>query len=98
MADVFEVLHGDPSGARLGRLNTAHGAIDTPAFLPVGTAGAGKGLTQEALEDLGAEILLANTHHLFLPPGHALIPHFGRPPKVHASPRPHLTDSGGYSV
>ena len=57
MPPAFELLKTDPSGARLGRLNTAHGAIDTPAFLPVGTAGTVKGLTQESLEDLGAQIL-----------------------------------------
>ena len=98
MADVFEVLHGDPSGARLGRLNTAHGAIDTPAFLPVGTAGTVKGLTQESLEDLGAQILLANTYHLYLRPGHALIRDLGGLHKFMAWPRAILTDSGGYQV
>ena len=98
MADVFEVLHEDPSGARLGRLNTAHGAIDTPAFLPVGTAGTVKGLTQESLEDLGAQILLANTYHLYLRPGHALIRDLGGLHKFMAWPRAILTDSGGYQV
>jgi len=98
MADVFEVLHEDPSGARLGRLNTAHGAIDTPVFLPVGTAGAVKGITQESLEDLGAQILLANTYHLYLRPGHALIHDLGGLHKFMAWPRAILTDSGGYQV
>jgi len=98
MADVFEVLHEDPSAARLGRLNTAHGAIDTPVFLPVGTAGTVKGLTQESLEDLGAQILLANTYHLYLRPGHALIRDLGGLHKFMAWPRAILTDSGGYQV
>ena len=98
MADVFEVLHEDPSGARLGRLNTAHGAIDTPVFLPVGTAGTVKGITQESLEDLGAQILLANTYHLYLRPGHALIRDLGGLHKFMAWPRAILTDSGGYQV
>jgi len=98
MADVFEVLHEDPTGARLGRLNTAHGAIDTPAFLPVGTAGTVKGITQESLEDLGAQILLANTYHLYLRPGHALIRDLGGLHKFMAWPRAILTDSGGYQV
>ena len=98
MADVFEVLHEDPGGARLGRLNTAHGAIDTPVFLPVGTAGTVKGLTQESLEDLGAQILLANTYHLYLRPGHALIRDLGGLHKFMAWPRAILTDSGGYQV
>jgi len=98
MADVFEVLHEDPSGARLGRLNTAHGAIDTPVFLPVGTAGTVKGITQESLEDLGAQILLANTYHLYLRPGHVLIHDLGGLHKFMAWPRAILTDSGGYQV
>src|SRR3989442_5954692 len=98
MADVFEVLREDPGGARLGRLNTAHGAIDTPVFLPVGTAGAGQGLTQEALEELGAQILLAHTHHLYLPPGPALIPAFGRLHQFVARPRPDPTAFVRYPV
>jgi queuine tRNA-ribosyltransferase len=66
----FEVLKTDPSGARLGRLTTPHGTIDTPAFMPVGTAATVKGLTQQTLEELGVGILLANTYHLYLRPGH----------------------------
>ncbi len=57
----FEVLKTDPSGARLGRLTTPHGVIDTPAFMPVGTQGTVKGLTQQALGELGVQILLGNT-------------------------------------
>ncbi|HYL09971.1 MAG TPA: tRNA guanosine(34) transglycosylase Tgt [Candidatus Acidoferrales bacterium] len=98
MAAVFEVLGEDPSGARLGRLNTAHGAIDTPVFLPIGTAGTVKGLTQEALEELGVQILLANTYHLYLRPGHAVIRELGGLHKFMAWPRAILTDSGGYQV
>jgi queuine tRNA-ribosyltransferase len=98
MPPAFELLKTDPSGARLGRLNTAHGAIDTPVFLPIGTAGTVKGLTQEALEDLGVQILLANTYHLYLRPGHALIRELGGLHKFMAWPRAILTDSGGYQV
>ena len=66
----FEVLKTDPTGARLGRLTTPHGVIDTPTFMPVGTQGTVKGLTQQALGDLGVQILLGNTYHLYLRPGH----------------------------
>lgn len=94
----FEVLKTDPSGARLGRLETPHGVVETPAFLPVGTLGTVKGLTQEALEDLGAQILLANTYHLHLRPGEELIREMGGLHKFMSWPHPILTDSGGYQV
>lgn len=94
----FEVLKTDPSGARLGRLETPHGAVETPAFMPVGTAGAVKGLTQEALENIGAEILLANTYHLYLRPGADLIREMGGLHRFISWQRPLLTDSGGYQV
>jgi queuine tRNA-ribosyltransferase len=98
MAFRFEVLHTDPSGARLGRLETPHGAIETPAFMPVGTLGTVKGLTQEALESIGAQIILANTYHLFLRPGAELIREMGGLHKFMSWPHPILTDSGGYQV
>jgi queuine tRNA-ribosyltransferase len=94
----FEVLKTDPSGARLGRLETPHGVIETPVFMPVGTAAAVKGLTQQALEELGVEILLANTYHLFLRPGHELVRQMGGLHKFMSWPRPILTDSGGFQV
>ncbi|MGH9774306.1 MAG: tRNA guanosine(34) transglycosylase Tgt [Candidatus Acidiferrales bacterium] len=94
----FEVLRNDPSGARLGRLETPHGIIETPAFLPVGTAGTVKGVPQETLEALGAQILLANTYHLYLRPGHELIRELGGLHEFMAWPHPILTDSGGYQV
>jgi queuine tRNA-ribosyltransferase len=94
----FEVLKTDPSGARLGRLETPHGAIDTPAFMPVGTAATVKGLTQGQLEELGAQILLANTYHLYLRPGHERIRALGGLHAFMAWPRPILTDSGGFQV
>ena len=98
MSFRFEVLKTDPSGARLGRLETPHGIVETPAFLPVGTLGTVKGLTQESLEDLGAQILLANTYHLHLRPGEELIREMGGLHKFMSWPHPILTDSGGYQV
>ena len=98
MAFRFEVVKTDPSGARLGRLETPHGVIETPAFMPVGTAATIKGLTQGQLEELGAQILLANTYHLYLRPGHERIRALGGLHGFMAWPRPILTDSGGYQV
>ncbi|HXW61078.1 MAG TPA: tRNA guanosine(34) transglycosylase Tgt [Candidatus Acidoferrales bacterium] len=94
----FEILATDPSGARLGRLTTPHGVIETPAFMPVGTAATVKGQTQQDLENLDAQIILANTHHLYLRPGHALIRELGGLHRFMSWPRPILTDSGGYQV
>jgi queuine tRNA-ribosyltransferase len=94
----FEVIKTDPSGARLGRLETPHGVIETPAFMPVGTAATVKGLTQSQLEDLGAQIVLANTYHLYLRPGHERIRALGGLHGFMSWPRPILTDSGGYQV
>jgi len=94
----FEILATDPTGARLGRLTTPHGVIETPAFMPVGTAATVKGQTQQDLEDLGVQILLANTYHLFLRPGHELIRGMGGLHQFMSWPRPILTDSGGFQV
>jgi queuine tRNA-ribosyltransferase len=98
MASQFELLKTDEGGARLGRLQTPHGAVDTPAFMPVGTAGTVKGLTQATLEELGVQILLSNTYHLFLRPGHELIREMGGLHRFMGWPRAILTDSGGYQV
>ena len=94
----FEVIKSDPSGARLGRLLTAHGAVDTPVFMPVGTAATVKGLPQGALESLGVQILLANTYHLYLRPGHELIRRMGGLHRFMSWENAILTDSGGYQV
>jgi queuine tRNA-ribosyltransferase len=94
----FEVLKTDPSGARLGRLTTPHGVIDTPAFMPVGTAGTVKGLTQQALGELGVQILLGNTYHLYLRPGHERILQLGGLHRFMSWPGAILTDSGGFQV
>jgi queuine tRNA-ribosyltransferase len=94
----FEVLQNDSTGARRGQLKTPHGVIETPAFMPVGTAATVKALTQEALETLGAKIILANTYHLYLRPGHALIRKLGGLHKFMSWNGAILTDSGGYQV
>jgi len=94
----FEVTKTDATGARRGRLTTPHGAVETPVFLPVGTQAAVKGLTQEALEALGTEILLANTYHLYLRPGHDVVRKLGGLHQFMSWPRAILTDSGGYQV
>ena len=98
MSFQFEVLATDPTGARLGRLTTPHGAIETPTFMPVGTAATVKGQTQQDLETLGAQVLLANTYHLYLRPGHELIREMGGLHRFMSWPRALLTDSGGYQV
>src|SRR5436853_2334219 len=98
MAFRFEVVKVDPSGARLGRLTTPHGTIETPAFMPVGTAGTVKAMTQEALEDLHVPLLLANTYHLYLRPGHEVIRRMGGLHRFMSWRAAILTDSGGYQV
>src|SRR5580700_5595696 len=94
---AFRVTHLD-GAARRGVMTTAHGDVDTPAFMPVGTQGAVKGLTGRDLEDVGAGILLANTYHLYLRPGDDLIARRGGLHRFIAWKRPILTDSGGYQV
>jgi queuine tRNA-ribosyltransferase len=94
----FEIAKTDPTGARRGRLTTPHGTVETPFFMPVGTQASVKALTQEALEELGAEIILANTYHLYLRPGHELVRKLGGLHQFMSWPRAILTDSGGYQV
>ena len=94
----FEVDKTDATGARRGRLTTPHGQIETPAFMPVGTAATIKALRHEALEELGATIILANTYHLYLRPGHELIRKLGGLHQFMSWQRAILTDSGGYQV
>lgn len=84
--------------ARAGAISLPHGRVQTPVFMPVGTAGTVKAVTQEALERLGAEIILANTYHLYLRPGHELIRRLGGLHRFMSWPRPILTDSGGFQV
>jgi queuine tRNA-ribosyltransferase len=95
----FQILHQDSStAARIGLLHTAHGKVDTPVFMPVGTAGAVKGITPQQLKETGAGIILANTYHLMLRPGVEIIEKLGGLHKFMAWDRPILTDSGGYQV
>ncbi len=83
---------------RAGRLETAHGTIHTPAFIPVGTKATVKSLTPEEVRELGAEAVLANTYHLYLQPGHELIRHAGGLHKFMHWDGPIITDSGGFQV
>ena len=85
-------------GARLGELHTAHGVIQTPAFMPVGTQGAVKAVGHRELEEAGAEIMLANTYHLLVRPGDELIARQGGLHRFIGWNRPILTDSGGFQV
>ena len=95
----FQILHQDSgSAARLGLLTTAHGPVETPVFMPVGTAGTVKGITPQQLEETGADILLANTYHLLLRPGIETVEKLGGLHKFMAWSHPILTDSGGYQV
>jgi queuine tRNA-ribosyltransferase len=94
----FEIHQTDPTGARSGLLTTPHGPIETPFFMPCGTAASVKALTQDALEELGAKIILANTYHLYLRPGHELIRKLGGLHSFMSWSGAILTDSGGYQV
>ncbi len=95
----FEVIHKNShSSARAGLLTTAHGQVETPVFMPVGTSGAVKGITPAQLRGTGASIILANTYHLFLRPGVEAIEKLGGLHKFMAWDNPILTDSGGYQV
>ncbi len=96
---MFEVLATDPaSKARRGRLTTAHGVVETPVFMPVGTQGAVKTLHPDELRLLGTEIVLGNTYHLWLRPGEDVIRLLGGLHAFCAWDRPILTDSGGFQV
>ena len=98
MSFTFKVLKTDPAGGRIGQLTTPHSVIETPVFMPVGTAATVKGMTQEALEALGARVILANTYHLYLRPGHELIRKLGGLHTFMSWSGAILTDSGGYQV
>ncbi|HZU31313.1 MAG TPA: tRNA guanosine(34) transglycosylase Tgt [Candidatus Angelobacter sp.] len=84
--------------ARLSRIQTAHGPVETPTFMPVGTAGTVKAVPQDVLEDLGAQIILGNTYHLYLRPGHELVRKMGGLHRFMSWNRALLTDSGGFQV
>lgn len=99
MTVQFQVLKEcKETGARLGRLVTPHGSIDTPVFMPVGTQATVKTMSPEELLDIGAQIILSNTYHLYLRPGHDLIAAAGGLHQFMNWHRPILTDSGGFQV
>lgn len=91
-------LEAQSGKARAGTITTAHGEIQTPIFMPVGTRGSVKGMFQENLEEMKAQIILGNTYHLFLRPGHELIEKMGGLHKFMSWDKPILTDSGGFQV
>jgi queuine tRNA-ribosyltransferase len=97
MSDRFEVL-ATCGSARAGRLHTSHGTVETPVFMPVGTQATVKALSSGDLEALGAQLILGNTYHLAMRPGHELISGQGGLHKFMAWPRAILTDSGGFQV
>src|SRR4051812_11798004 len=95
----FELLTRDSTTrARRGRLHTAHGIIETPIFMPVGTQATVKSMTVDQLRALDVEILLCNSYHLFLRPGHETVSRLGGLHRFMQWDRPILTDSGGYQV
>src|SRR5437763_1234871 len=95
----FKILTKDSkTRARRGRLHTAHGVIETPVFMPVGTQATVKAMTPDQLKDLNVEILLCNSYHLFLRPGPQTIAELGGLHGFMAWDRPILTDSGGFQV
>ncbi|NTW57656.1 MAG: tRNA guanosine(34) transglycosylase Tgt [Nitrospirae bacterium] len=91
-------IKGADTAGRLGKITTSHGDIRTPVFMPVGTQATVKTLSPEDLDAIGAEIILSNTYHLFLRPGHELIREFGGLHRFMNWQRPVLTDSGGFQV
>ncbi len=96
----FDLLHVDARTptARRGRVRTVHGTVETPVFMPVGTQGTVKALTPEHVKDLGAEIILGNTYHLYLRPGMEVVAALGGLHRMMAWDRAILTDSGGFQV
>jgi queuine tRNA-ribosyltransferase len=94
----FEIIANTDAGGRRARLRLPHQTVETPVFMPVGTAGTVKAVPQDVLETLGAQIILGNTYHLYLRPGHEPIRRMGGLHKFISWPRAMLTDSGGFQV
>jgi queuine tRNA-ribosyltransferase len=94
----FNVLKTTDAGGRRGRLGLPHQTVETPVFMPVGTAGTVKAVAQDVVESLGAQIILGNTYHLYLRPGHEAIRRMGGLHRFMSWPRALLTDSGGFQV
>ena len=98
-AVTYELIKKDSrTKARRGRVNTPHGPIETPVFMPVGTAGTVKAMKPEEVRDMGAQIILGNTYHLYLRPGHEVVKAAGGLHKFMNWERASLTDSGGFQV
>jgi queuine tRNA-ribosyltransferase len=98
MSLQFEITNESVGGGRRAHLTLPHGCVQTPVFMPVGTAATVKAVPQDVLERLNAEIILANTYHLYLRPGHELIRRAGGVHRFMSWERPMLTDSGGFQV
>ncbi len=94
----FTLLNTAPSGGRRARMHLPHQVVETPVFMPVGTAGSVKAVPQDIVESLGAQIILGNTYHLYLRPGHEAIRRMGGLHRFISWPRAMLTDSGGFQV
>jgi queuine tRNA-ribosyltransferase len=94
----FEIVQETAPGGRRARIHLPHRSVETPVFMPVGTAGSVKAVPQDVLEVLGAEIILGNTYHLYLRPGHEAIRRMGGLHRFISWPRAMLTDSGGFQV
>jgi len=98
MAISFRLEKGEGIGPRCGRLSTPHGSVQTPVFMPVGTQGSVKACSTEDLQRHNVAMVLANTYHLYLRPGHAIIERLGGLHRFMGWPGPILTDSGGFQV
>ena len=99
MSFKFELIkESKECNARLGKIYTNHGIVETPIFMPVGTRGTVKAMTPDEVKSLGAQIILSNTYHLYLRPGHKLVEEAGGLHKFMNWDKPILTDSGGYQV
>ncbi len=98
MSLKFQILSESALGGRRARLDLPHQVVETPVFMPVGTAGSVKAVAQDVLESLGAQIILGNTYHLYLRPGHEAIRRMGGLHRFMSWPRAMLTDSGGFQV
>src|SRR5437868_8221039 len=95
---TFDLIHTTAQGGRRARIDLPHQTVETPVFMPVGTAGSVKAVPQDILESLGAQLILGNTYHLYLRPGHEAIRRMGGLHRFISWPRAMLTDSGGFQV
>jgi queuine tRNA-ribosyltransferase len=94
----FNVIQESAAGGRRAQIDLPHQVVETPVFMPVGTAGSVKAVAQDVVESIGAQIILGNTYHLYLRPGHEAIRRMGGLHKFISWPRAMLTDSGGFQV